>query len=169
MRKSTFVKLVVQLNHLNQFKEESMPSPYLDLYTREIDDAINMIRQALEEDTCACWKPEMRQKFLECPDIYEAEKLYDQVMEHSYNHSASRGVTLQQMLTEGIVDHNAVVTLWERDKENPHYSNLVWKGEFWKLPSEYKNRAGQIHGVMSDPKDTWGDDVHVELLPVMGE
>ncbi len=164
MRKSTFAKLAYEMSWLEKFKNESMPSS-LTLYIREIEDTLKMIKQAVEEDTQCVWEPEMHWKFLHCYSIEDGEKLYDEVMKHSYDHSASKGITLQQMLTEGVIDHNAIVTLWERD-QNPHYSNLVWKGEFWKVPEEYKSRVGQVHGVMPDPKDMWGDDVHIELVPV---
>lgn len=168
MRKSTFVKIAHEMSWLERFKNESIPAS-LDIYSREIEDILKMVRQAVEEDTCVCWEPEMSKAFLNCLTISEAAELYDVVMDYAYDHSSSKGVTLQQMLYEGIIDHNAVVSLWEKDEKDPRYSNRVWKGEFWKLPLGYKDRIGQIHGVMSDPKDAWGDDVHVELLPKVKE
>ena len=165
MRKSTFAKIAYEMSWLEKFKNESMPSS-LELYVREINDALKMVKQAVEEDTCCAWEPEMSWNFLHCYSIEDGEKLYDEVMKYSYDNNGSRGIALQQMLCEGIIDHNSIVSLWEKDKENPCNSSLVWKGEFWRLPEEYKNRVGQIHGVMSDPKDAWDDDVHVELIPI---
>lgn len=168
MRKSTFAKIAYELSWLKEYKDKSrfeFSEPYADEFLTDIEDTLKMVRQAVEEDTQCVWEQETHRKFLHCSSIEDGEKLYDKVMEYSYNNNSSRGITLQQMLYEEIIDHNSIVSLWEKDDDDPHYSNLVWKGEFWKLPSEYENRVGQIHGVMSDPKDIWGDDVHVELLP----
>lgn len=159
MRKSTFAKIAYELSWLEKFKSESMPFS-LDLYAEEIGDTLKMVRQAVEEDTQCAWEPAMLWNFLHCSSIEDGEKLYDKVMRYSYDHSSSKGITLQQMLTEGIVDHNAIVSLWEKDASAPQFSNLVWKGEFWKLPSEYEGRLGQIHGVLHD---SFSDDVHIEL------
>ena len=168
MRKSTFAKLTYEMSWLEKFKSENMP-PSLDLYTREIEDTLRMVKQAVEEDTQCAWEPEMHYEFLHCYSIEDGEKLYDSVMKHSYNNYCSKGITLQQMLYEEIINHNSIVSLWEKDEDNPHYSNLLWKGEFWELPEMYKDRIGQIHGVMPDPKNIWSDDVHIELLPEMKE
>ena len=168
MRKSTFAKIAYELSWLKEYKDKNrfeFSEPYADEFLTDIEDTLKMVRQAVEEDTQCAWEPRMVQKFLHCSSIEDGERLYDVVMGYAYDHSSSKGVTLQQMLYEGIVDHNAVVSLWEKDEKDPHYSNQVWKGEFWKLPLGYKNRIGQIHGVMSDPKDSWGDDVHIELAP----
>ena len=151
MRKSTFAKIAYELSWLKEYKDKNrfeFSEPYADEFLTDIEDTLKMVRQAVEEDTQCAWEPRMVQKFLHCSSIEDGERLYDVVM-----------------LYEGIVDHNAVVSLWEKDEKDPHYSNQVWKGEFWKLPLGYKDRIGQIHGVMSDPKDGWGDDVHIELLP----
>lgn len=167
MRKSTFAKIAYEASWLEKFKNESMPSS-LDLYVREIEDTLKMIRQVMEEDTQCTWEPEMLQEFLHCYSIEDGARLYDNVMKYSYNGCSSRGITLQQMLYEEVVDHNAVVSLWEKDEDNPHYSNQAWRGEFWKLPLKYKDRIGQIHGVVSDPDHPLeSDDVHIELLPEM--
>ena len=165
MRKSTFAKIAYEMSWLEKFKSESMPLS-LDLYTREIEDTLKMVTQAIEEDTCCAWEPEMSWNFLHCYSIEDGEKLYDEVMKYSYDHSSSKGITLQQMLCEEIIDHNSIVSLWEKDKDDPHLSNLIWKGMFWKLPEKYKNRIGQIHGVLPDLRHPIsGDDVHIELVP----
>ena len=146
------------MSWLKDCKRESTPF-FLDLYIRKVEDTFKMLRQAIEEDTGCAWEPEMFWRFLNCYSIEDGKKLYDEVMKYSYDHSASKGITLQQMLYERIIDHNAIVSLWEKDKDDSQCSAFVWKGMFWKLPEEYKNRIGQIHSVIS----SWGDDIHIEL------
>ncbi len=171
MRKSTFAKIARKLSWLKEYIDKNkfeFSEPYTDEFLTDIEDILKMVRQAVEEDTQCVWEPGMLQRFLYCSSIEDGEKLYDEVMEYSYNNVSSKGITLQQMLCEEIINHNSVVSLWEKDENAPHYSNLVWKGEFWKLPPEYKNRIGQIHGVMPDLRHPIScDDVHIELLPEM--
>lgn len=66
------------------------------------------------------------------------------------------------MLYSGAVDHNALVGIWEKDEKEPHYSNRVWKGMFWELPEEYKDRIGQVHSILSDGVSE-SDIVNIEL------
>ena len=46
------------------------------------------------------------------------------------------GLTVSDLI-DNIIDHNSIIALWEQDSEDPHYNNLIWKGEGWKIPDPY--------------------------------
>ena len=57
-----------------------------------------------------------------------------------------------------IVDKNSRVAIWERDKDDPHCSDLVWDGMAWDIPEEYLNRGDwKIIGIMAE--DLWDSDI----------
>ena len=101
MRKSTFAKIARKLSWLKEYIDKNkfeFSEPYTDEFLTDIEDILKMVRQAVEEDTQCVWEPGMLQRFLYCSSIEDGEKLYDEVMEYSYNNVSSKGIALQQML-----------------------------------------------------------------------
>ena len=65
-----------------------------------------------------------------------------------------------------IVDHNAIVALWEEDKTDPHYSNRIYKGMGHKIPPHLKEY--KVDRIFSSIPETVleGDVVNIEVFLV---
>ena len=46
------------------------------------------------------------------------------------------GLTISDII-DNIVDHNSVIALWEEDENDPHYMNLLYRGQGWQIPDSY--------------------------------
>ena len=57
INKLTFCKVVTQIRALAKFNNELVG--VLNIEEDKLDDIINMLSQALEEDTCAAWDDEL--------------------------------------------------------------------------------------------------------------
>lgn len=66
-------------------------------------------------------------------------------------------------IIDNIVDHNSVVALWLEDKDDPHYSNCIWRGQGWKIPDPYNSY--KFVRIFSSIPDTVlaGDVVNIEV------
>lgn len=42
-------------------------------------------------------------------------------------------LTLKDLVSKHIINPNSVVDVYEQDKNNPHYSNRIFKGMAWKM------------------------------------
>lgn len=42
-------------------------------------------------------------------------------------------------LVDKIFSHNDIIGIWIKDDKDPHYTDLYWKGEAWKLPEVFGN------------------------------
>ena len=40
---------------------------------------------------------------------------------------------IKKLVSKGIINPNSVVDVYEQDKNNPHYSNRIFKGMAWKM------------------------------------
>ena len=69
-------------------------------------------------------------------------------------------------IIDNIVDHNSIVAIWEEDKEEPHYSNRLWKGEGWRIPDYIGHR--KFKRIFSSIPETVleGDVVNIEIYPI---
>lgn len=152
MRKSTFCKLVRAIRKISD-----IPGNY---------GSKNMLIQALEEDSCASF--EDIYKMVENENL-DPETIWEQMMKNSYLNCASKGVTLKEMLYEGIIDSNTIITISELDEEDEHGCYVhKWEGRVHNLPLQYAERIGQIHGVIS--LDIWKSDVvQIHLYPLEEE
>lgn len=53
-----------------------------------------------------------------------------------------------------IISRNTKVALWKDDPDDPHYSDLVWKGMAWGIPDEYANCCNwNIFGCLAETID----------------
>lgn len=63
-----------------------------------------------------------------------------------------------------IVDHNSIVALWEEDKNDPHYSNRIYKGMGHAIPNNLKSY--KVDRIFSSVPETIleGDVVNLEVF-----
>lgn len=48
----------------------------------------------------------------------------------------SSGLTLKELVSKHIINHNSIVDVFEQDKNNPHYSNRIFKGMGWEMEKD---------------------------------
>lgn len=163
VNKLTFCKLVTQIRALAKFNDELVG--VLNITEDKLDDIINMLSQALEEDTCAAWDDELFE------DLYNAkvtpEELYKKVIDYLiYNQVSTRRTpfTLEDCI-DNIFSHNSVVSINEKrqdNKEEPTYLYQIFRGMAHEIPKKLLSRKFiSIHSVVSD--NAYDDRIFVEV------
>ena len=137
----------------------------LAIESNKLDDIINMLSQALEEDTCAAWDDELFE------DLYNPkitpEELYKRVIDYLiYNQVSTRRTpfTLEDCI-DNIFSHNSVVSINEErqdNKDEPAYLYQIFRGMAHEIPKKLLSRKFiSIHSVVSD--NAYDDRIFIEV------
>ena len=154
INKLTFCKIVTQIRALAKFNDELVG--VLNIEEDKLDDIINMLSQALEEDTCAAWDDELFE------DLYNSkvtpEELYKKV-------STRRTPFTLEDCIDNIFSHNSVVSINEErqdNKDEPSYLYQIFRGMAHEIPKKLLSRKFiSIHSVVSD--NAYDDRIFVEV------
>lgn len=163
LNKLTFCKLVTQIRALAKFNDEL--SGVLNIVEDKLDGIIDMLAQALEEDTCAAWDDKLFE------DLYNSkvtpEELYQNVVDYLvYNQVSTRRApfTLEDCI-DNIFSHNSVVSINEErqdNKDEPSYLYQIYRGMAHEIPKKLLSRKFiSIHSVVSD--NAYDDRIFVEV------
>ena len=163
INKLTFCKLVTQIRALAKFNDEL--SGVLNIVEDKLDGIIDMLAQALEEDTCAAWDDKLFE------DLYNSkvapEELYQNVVDYLvYNQVSTRRApfTLEDCI-DNIFSHNSVVSINEErqdNKDEPSYLYQIYRGMAHEIPKKLLSRKFiSIHSVVSD--NAYDDRIFIEV------